>query len=60
MPKTNADYWRAKIARNRARDLAHQEKLAALGWRAFVVWECELKDRAAVEAKLREFLANSE
>ncbi|CAN2535195.1 Very+short+patch+repair+protein [Methylocapsa aurea] len=60
MPKTNADYWRAKIARNRARDLTHQERLAALGWRALVVWECELKDRVAVEAKLREFLANSE
>ena len=36
---------------------AHQETLAALGWRALVVWECELKDRAALEAKLREFLA---
>jgi DNA mismatch endonuclease (patch repair protein) len=57
MPKTNADYWKAKIARNRARDAAHREKLAALGWRALVVWECELKDRAALEAKLRDFLA---
>ncbi|MBU3889338.1 DNA mismatch endonuclease Vsr [Methylosinus sporium] len=60
MPKTNADYWRAKIARNRARDIAHQEKLASLGWRALIVWECELKDRASLEARLREFLANSE
>ena len=33
MPKTNAAYWRAKIARNRARDAAHLEALAALGWR---------------------------
>ncbi|WP_159730809.1 very short patch repair endonuclease [Methylosinus sp. Ce-a6] len=57
MPKTNADYWRAKIARNRARDIAHQERLASLGWRALVVWECELKDRATLEAKLRAFLS---
>jgi DNA mismatch endonuclease (patch repair protein) len=56
-PKTNADYWRAKIGRNRARDAAHRETLAALGWRALVVWECELKDHAALERKLREFLA---
>ncbi|BBU60505.1 hypothetical protein MSC49_04400 [Methylosinus sp. C49] len=56
-PKTNADYWRAKIARNRARDIAHQEKLASLGWRALIVWECELKDRAALEARLRAFLS---
>lgn len=57
MPKTNADYWRGKIARNRARDVAHQQKLAAVGWRALVVWECELKDREALQRKLRAFLA---
>ena len=28
-PKANADYWRAKIARNVARDAAHQATLAA-------------------------------
>jgi DNA mismatch endonuclease (patch repair protein) len=56
-PKTNADYWQAKIARNRARDAEHQATLAARGWRALIVWECELKDRAALEARLRAFLA---
>jgi DNA mismatch endonuclease (patch repair protein) len=55
-PKANADYWRAKIARNRARDAEHQERLATQGWRALIVWECELKDRASLEAKLRAFL----
>jgi DNA mismatch endonuclease, patch repair protein len=58
MPKANADYWAAKIARNRARDEAHREKLAALGWRALTIWECELKDKAALEKKLREFAAH--
>jgi DNA mismatch endonuclease (patch repair protein) len=57
MPKANADYWRAKIARNVARDAAHRERLAALGWRALTIWECELKDREALERKLRAFLA---
>jgi DNA mismatch endonuclease (patch repair protein) len=57
MPKANADYWSAKIARNRARDIAHQEKLAASGWRALTVWECELKDKETLEKKLRAFLA---
>ncbi|MGJ0504730.1 MAG: very short patch repair endonuclease [Methylocystis sp.] len=55
-PKANADYWRAKIARNRARDAAHREKLAEQGWSALTIWECELKDSAAVEKKLRDFL----
>ena len=55
-PKANADYWRTKIARNVARDAQHQATLAAQGWRVFIVWECALKDRAALEQKLREFL----
>ena len=55
-PKTNADYWRAKIARNRARDGDTTEALMALGWRVLTVWECELKDPDAVSARLgREF-----
>jgi DNA mismatch endonuclease, patch repair protein len=58
LPKANADYWRAKIARNRARDAAHLAQLAQEGWRALIVWECELKDSGALEAKLRDFLAN--
>jgi DNA mismatch endonuclease (patch repair protein) len=57
MPKANADYWKAKIARNRARDAAHAKKLTALGWRSLIVWECELKDKDALEKKLHEFLA---
>lgn len=55
-PKANAAYWRAKIDRNRARDGRNLESLQALGWRAMVVWECELKDEAALRARLAAFL----
>lgn len=55
-PKANADYWTAKIGRNRARDAASLAALEALGWQAVVIWECELKDEAAVEARLRDLL----
>jgi len=44
-PKDNADYWRAKIARNRARDVKNLAALEAMGWRAVVVFECALKTR---------------
>jgi DNA mismatch endonuclease (patch repair protein) len=57
VPKTNADYWIAKVARNRARDVSVQAALATLGWRAEVVWECELKDETHLEARLRTVLA---
>lgn len=51
-PKAHADYWSAKIARNKARDARVQAELTALGWRPVVVWECELKDEAALRARL--------
>lgn len=56
MPKSNADYWQAKIGRNRARDARHMEELAARGWRTLVIWECELPDEAALEKRLRAFV----
>jgi DNA mismatch endonuclease (patch repair protein) len=55
-PKANADYWIAKIARNKARDAENIAKLEAMGWRPVVVWECELKDEAGLEAGLRQLL----
>jgi DNA mismatch endonuclease (patch repair protein) len=41
-PKTNIAYWRAKIARNVARDRRRASELRRLGWRAKIVWECEV------------------
>ncbi|PAX06528.1 very short patch repair endonuclease [Sphingomonas lenta] len=55
-PKANAEFWRAKLDRNRARDAAALDALAALGWRALVVWECGLRDREALAGRLRAFL----
>jgi DNA mismatch endonuclease, patch repair protein len=55
-PKANADYWRAKISRNRLRDDANLAALAAAGWNALVIWECELKIPDQVVRRLAEFL----
>ena len=54
VPKQNRDYWVGKVARNRARDTASREALVALGWRVETIWECDLKDAAALEARLSE------
>ena len=56
VPKSNTGYWLAKIARNRDRDARACTDLAASGWRATTVWECELKDPASLEAILRHIL----
>ena len=55
-PKANAEYWRAKIARNRLRDAASLAALKTEGWRAAVIWECELKESARVKKRLARFL----
>jgi DNA mismatch endonuclease, patch repair protein len=51
-PKQNADYWAAKIARNRARDGETEARLATLGWCSLTVWECELRDEPALANRL--------
>ncbi len=42
-PQTKQDYWNAKLDRNMNRDAANIARLQSLGWRVFVVWECELR-----------------
>lgn len=55
MPKTNRDYWRAKIARNRARDEKNRLAYQAKGWEVLTIWECETKS-SQLRARLRRFL----
>lgn len=57
VPKQNRDYWEAKIGRNRARDERSRAELEALGWTPLILWECELKDAAALQARLSDALA---
>jgi DNA mismatch endonuclease (patch repair protein) len=43
IPKTNREFWVAKIRRNKERDREEQRRLAEMGWHCITVWECELK-----------------
>ena len=43
IPKTNREFWMAKIRRNKERDKEELRKLAQMGWHCITVWECELK-----------------
>lgn len=48
MPKTNAEFWQAKIRSNRKRDKLHVLRLLSDGWRIMTVWECALKGKTVV------------
>lgn len=59
VPKSNADYWTRKIARNRERHSTACERLQQAGWNVLTVWECELHDRDALNDRLRDFLGKA-
>ena len=52
IPKSNSEYWRAKIERNRARDRKHLDVLEDAGWSVSIVWECETKEPKRLRARL--------
>lgn len=45
--KTNAEWWKAKLARNVDRDADTDRRLGDAGWTAVRVWEHEEPDDAA-------------
>lgn len=43
-PKTNAEFWRLKLAANVARDAKVLALLKAEGWHVVVIWECQVNE----------------
>lgn len=49
VPKTNTEFWVAKVARNQERDQEVWRQLEAKGWSVIIVWECQLKKKELSE-----------
>jgi len=43
IPRSNSEFWRKKIERNKLRDARDKEALKKIGWQVMIVWECQLK-----------------
>jgi len=56
MPKTNTQFWLAKLKGNTRRDALALTTLGALDWEVLIVWECEISDQPALTLKLNSFL----
>lgn len=56
LPKSKLEFWKPKLEGNRRRDRTNLAKLRKLGWKSLVVWECEIKDRLALAARIKKFL----
>jgi len=51
-PKSREAFWGAKFNANVERDARNYADLTSMGWNVIVVWQCELRDLAAVTSKL--------
>ena len=56
VPKSRIDFWSAKFSRNVERDAHVRKMLRLAGWRALVVWECELRHPERVARRIQRFL----
>lgn len=55
-PRSNENFWNAKLDRTFERDSAALAELTSLGWRVLVIWECEVPRREALKERLTAFL----
>jgi DNA mismatch endonuclease (patch repair protein) len=58
LPKSRLEFWLPKLTNNSERDRRHLATLRRAGWRALVIWECELANVAALNNRVRRFLEN--
>ncbi|WP_010426816.1 very short patch repair endonuclease [Pseudomonas syringae] len=59
-PKTRTSFWTEKFSKNIERDTRSINELRLLGWRTFIVWECELKHSdERLESLLNEIISNN-
>jgi len=56
LPKSRRGYWMPKITANKARDRRQSNALRKTGWSVMIVWQCQLKKKDALEARIEDFL----
>lgn len=45
IPKSNIDFWKDKIEKNKERDRLNYKRVILLGWKVIVVWECRISKK---------------
>ena len=56
LPKSRGDFWLPKLTANAERDARNGRALRRLGWGVLTIWECQLRDTAALANRIRRFL----
>jgi DNA mismatch endonuclease (patch repair protein) len=55
-PKSHATFWKEKFDKNIANDKRNVRILRKLGWRVFIVWECQLKKKNTLDHLVNKIL----
>ena len=58
IPYSNSKYWEEKITRTKLRDSKNRKLLRRKGWRALIIWECEIKNTEKLIRRVTRFLEN--
>ncbi len=56
VPKSHKQYWEPKLQRNQRRDKENGRSLRKLGWRVYIVWECETRESTKLSRRIARFL----
>ena len=57
LPKSRRDYWKRKIAVNKARDRRQANALRTTGWSVMIAWQCQLKKKNMLATRIARFLS---
>jgi len=58
-PTSNGLFWNEKLDATLVRDRRHVRELRKMGWKALIIWECQLrKNPRGVNTKLKRFLSH--
>ena len=56
LPRANRSYWKNKQIKNYRRDLRNARALRRNGWSLLTLWECELRKKKVVDARVTRFV----
>ena len=55
-PTNNRKFWVRKLEGNAARDKKARRALRTVGWKSFIIWECQTEDARRLENALSRFV----
>lgn len=53
MPKTNAEYWKPKLANNVGRQKEELAEIKKLGFKTVIIWECQTASHETLAERMR-------